>query len=600
MKAVYQAMIKTEIPGLEFFELSQDLCFLQNLEGEVVWANRRFLEWLGISEPQWPLPIVHIIPANSVIEWNEVVKKCINAPTQKRSFAFLSDSKGLQSAYWAFKPHDDLIFALGTLPEATIEYQTLVNSYQHLAFLLDEKGALLAFNRAAIEALSELDATPLSVGLSFPLVLPEQERLSFAMLLQLGLSGKKKSITRKITFGEKGSRWLEISIGPLSDVDGATRRVLLTIVDITERKEKEERFKELQISYRSVFRQLAAGILLYDLDLNLIEVNQGLSELLGYTAAEVVDRDPFAFTHPDDKASSREWALKLVNGELEHYSVEKRYIHKNGHVLWCMLTATVVSDMHGKPKNIISVIQDISKQKKTEEDLRFKKNELDAFVHRASHDLKGPVNSLLALYDVVVSELAGQDLALQYFGHYHKNIQRLHDIIQNLLELSRIKDIKAHFKPVDVRQVVEAAKELLEHLPNYSNIQFRQEYEVPDRVMSDNTLLSTIVQNLIENAIKYSQPLRPGNVLIRVVLKDDMLTIQVQDNGIGIKEEVVSKVFNMFYRATDQASGSGLGLYLLKNAVDKLEGSIDIDSRYGEGTTFTIFLPNITEAVVSE
>lgn len=574
-------------PYHQAFELSQDFYLIVDGLGRVHYANQAFLEAGNWTQNDLPLSISAYL--NGPVEgWIDHLV----AESGSKIFALKSDKGALISAEWSSLPYEeDYHLVVGKTNVRSIDYQSLVDSYQHMAFLLDAKGHILAFNAEGDRAMSGVSQKPMAKGQLLKTILPERERTAFNTLFLSGLDGKKKSIVRRLVFENDNARWLEITVSPVRVGEGITNMVLITIHDITAQKEAEEHFKELEISYRSIFRQLAAGILLYDLDLRLIQANQGVSDLLGYSSGELEGMKTWDFTHQEDREYSENMARKLINGELDHYSIEKRYIHKNGQVMWCMLTATIVSDLEGKPKHVISVIQDISHQKRTEEELRFKKNELDAFVYRASHDLKGPVNSLLSLYGIAAEELEGQTKALEYLNHYHRNIGRLHDIIGNLLELTKIKDIKAHFKPVKVDEVVQHSLELLDHLPNYENIEFDFDYELPGLVITDQTLITTIIQNLLENAIKYSNTQIKGEVNVSIRYQEDLLTIQVSDNGIGIREDVLPKIFNMFYRATDQASGSGLGLYLLKNAVDKLEGTIDIESAYGEGTTFTIFIP---------
>ncbi|HAP60892.1 MAG TPA: hypothetical protein DCR93_15795 [Cytophagales bacterium] len=574
-------------PSFQFFELSQDYFLVVDQGGSLIHTNASFNKASGWTAKAFPIKPNQYLAASA-----DPASFLTLSPEDGARSATLTGCEGQTvEATWSVIEQEDYKVYVGIPPKDSLNPQALVDSYQQMAFLLDMYGNMIACNHTALKSLELVSDEKAIVGASLLNFIPKSEQRDYASLIRAGLNGEKKNITRRLNFNFGRDRWLDVNIGPISDKDGRVRQVRLTAQDITERKRAEERFKELEISYRSIFRQLAAGILLYDLDLTLLQANQGISDILGYTSEELVSRGTFDFTHPDDRKRSNLMARKLLHGELDHYSLEKRYIHKNGEVVWCLLTATIVSDLNGKPKHVISVIQNIEKQKRIEEDLRFKKNELDAFVHRASHDLKGPVNSLLALYDVVVAELKGQDQALEYFGHYNKNIRRLHDIIQNLLDLSRIKDIKAHFKPVEIRDIVDESEELLRHLPNYENITFEHKYDLPDQVHSDRTLLSTIIQNLIENAIKYSNPMLQGVVNIHIKHQDGLLTIAVEDNGIGIKEEVQPKIFDMFYRATNQATGSGLGLYLLKNAVDKLEGKIDFESKYGQGTTFTIFLP---------
>ena len=127
-------------------------------------------------------------------------------------------------------------------------------------------------------------------------------------------------------------------------------------------------------------------------------------------------------------------------------------------------------------------------------------------------------------------------------------------------------------------------------IPKFSTITFRKIVEPGIEFQTEWTLLNAIVQNLIENAIKYSRGRSPY-VEIRVQRNNGHVVLEVEDNGQGIAQEHQIKIFEMFFRATPNASGRGLGLYILKRSVDKLKGTIDIKSEVGYGSTFTVKLP---------
>jgi signal transduction histidine kinase len=132
-------------------------------------------------------------------------------------------------------------------------------------------------------------------------------------------------------------------------------------------------------------------------------------------------------------------------------------------------------------------------------------------------------------------------------------------------------------------------------LPNFAKVRFTKEIQPDLEFYSEWTLLNAILQNLIENAIKYASDNSPY-VFIRVVEEQNQLILEVQDNGQGIPEKHQPKIFEMFFRATNNASGSGLGLYILKRSVDRLQGTIELRSELNEGSTFIVKLPRLAEA----
>lgn len=221
-----------------------------------------------------------------------------------------------------------------------------------------------------------------------------------------------------------------------------------------------------------------------------------------------------------------------------------------------------------------------------------KNEELDKFSSRVSHDLRGPISSLMGLYDVVKSEI-NDPSALKYFDLYHHRITRINQTIIDLLELSKVKDWQLSKTLINFEEMVADCIESFSYLPGFGKIKFEIDFDEDMIIHSDRSLMNTIIQNLIENSIKYSrQDIDDPFVKIQVKqTAEDYMCVIVEDNGIGIHEKYQSKVFEMFYRANDEVQGSGLGMFILKSAVEKLEGEVSLVSEPNKGTKFVILLP---------
>lgn len=240
-----------------------------------------------------------------------------------------------------------------------------------------------------------------------------------------------------------------------------------------------------------------------------------------------------------------------------------------------------------------TIIRDISLLKRTEEDLKYKNNELDTFVYRVSHDLRGPIASMMGLYNVVQHEI-NDDTSLAFFEMYNNQILRLNETILALIDLTRIKEVTTESSEISFEEIVDGIVHSFSHLPGFETTQFEKTYKIYSPYLGDKSLLTTIIQNLIENAIKYGRPEVQSVVKISIEMIDEKegLIVKVEDNGRGIKREIQAEVFNMFFRGDDtNTMGSGLGLYILKNAVEKLDGKIQLKSERNLGSTFTISIP---------
>jgi signal transduction histidine kinase len=216
--------------------------------------------------------------------------------------------------------------------------------------------------------------------------------------------------------------------------------------------------------------------------------------------------------------------------------------------------------------------------------------ELDRFVYSASHDLRAPLTSMLGLIHIANKTTDPKEIG-QCLNMLESRVHRLDDFIHEIIDISRNARIDVIKQPVALKALVH---DVLENLKYAKHPTLRINVEVQANIdfETDPSRLKIILSNLIGNAIKY-QDLRKEDPFVHIHTSDDHrgLTIIVGDNGIGISAEHHGKLFSMFYRASDQAEGSGLGLYITKEAVEKLSGNIQFQSTYGQGSVFTVWIP---------
>jgi len=222
-----------------------------------------------------------------------------------------------------------------------------------------------------------------------------------------------------------------------------------------------------------------------------------------------------------------------------------------------------------------------------------KNAELDAFFYNVSHDLKGPISTLLGLSFLAKTEITDPK-ALHFIEIQQQQVQRINHIITGLINLTKLNNTGQDKEKINFEKMIDDCIVSFNALPNFDNLRFEKDIADVDFIC-DWTLLNTVIQNLIENAIKYASESSPY-VRIRVRDEAGWIHIEVEDNGQGISAEHQPRIFDMFYRATQNAPGTGLGLYILKKSVDRLRGSIELSSEPGVGSVFTIRLPLNQEA----
>jgi len=219
-------------------------------------------------------------------------------------------------------------------------------------------------------------------------------------------------------------------------------------------------------------------------------------------------------------------------------------------------------------------------------------SELDRFVYSTTHDLRSPLTSILGLVDIMEKETKEPSM-LMYEGMIRKSISRLDDFIKNILSYSQNKDSELTVSKIQLQITIDEIVNSLRNMQEAEGIYFEFVIEEPHLFYSDLQRFSTILENLISNAIKYHKRDLTGRY-IKIIAKSDMehLHLSIEDNGIGIASIHHDKIFNMFYRLPSKSAGSGFGLYIVKEAIERLQGSITVNSEEEKGTSFNIILKN--------
>lgn len=319
-----------------------------------------------------------------------------------------------------------------------------------------------------------------------------------------------------------------------------------------------------------------------------------MSALFGYTSEEfsqleipmVLADPPFAGQIVSDLQSGKNYK-----------NVEVLWRRKDGSTFWGLLNC------NGYKQDddfiIDSSIVDISEINQAREELQtnFEKleklnAELDHLVYRTSHDLRTPVASLLGLLEML--RLDDFPDPRKYHDIFASQLNRLDQIIKDIINYRKIAKVGEQVEEIDLELLLYEILKDNEYTDGSSKVE--KIVEVDDACRSgvklDKFSLNILLNNLISNAIKYSDDQKENSfVRIKTHCQNGIVKIEVEDNGMGIKEDQQSKVFDMFHRATNKKSGSDLGLFILKEAVTKMGGSVNFKSIEGKGTTFKVELP---------
>ncbi len=227
------------------------------------------------------------------------------------------------------------------------------------------------------------------------------------------------------------------------------------------------------------------------------------------------------------------------------------------------------------------------------ESLRKINNELDEFVYRASHDLRAPLASVLGLINLAKKE-TDVKVIQEYISLKERSVLKLDALIKDIVEFSKNAHLELRNEKIDFADIVNNSIDLHRFFENSQQVAKTFELNGDEEFYSDEFRIEIILNNLISNAIRYTDLEKSDptiNIKITIGKKD--CVISIFDNGIGIENEQLDKIFEMFHRGIDQNTGSGLGLFIVKETVERLQGEIDVSSEPGAGTTFTVTIPNL-------
>jgi signal transduction histidine kinase len=239
------------------------------------------------------------------------------------------------------------------------------------------------------------------------------------------------------------------------------------------------------------------------------------------------------------------------------------------------------------------IMQDITETKKMEEDLKVLNKELETFIYRASHDLRGPLSSIIGLTNISKSEIK-DETAKRYLQMIETSAQKLDATLISLVQSMTMRDMMVDKVEIDLNELIKDTLSQLKFHDGFERLEFNINNDLKEPILSNKVILSSVFQNLIQNAIKY-QNLHNGKPFLNISIhkKDRGIEIIFEDNGIGIDDHLQDKIFDMYFRGTASSSGSGLGLYIVKIGIEKLKGSIRFLSSKGKGTSFIVYLPEL-------
>ncbi|MEB3220025.1 MAG: PAS domain S-box protein [Nostocales cyanobacterium 94392] len=378
---------------------------------------------------------------------------------------------------------------------------------------------------------------------------------------------------------------------------------LTLAIEASERKVAEKALKQSEAQFRAIFERSSMGICLVDIKGRIVDINPALCKMLRYNFHELSQKN---FTnYICFEKSDLELYKQLIAGKIERLEIERKLLHKDGGTVWTHLSISLIVHNNGKPKFFLAIIEDISERKETEIELRKSKEAAEVasrakseFLATMSHELRTPLNAIMGLSQLLQQEIIGSinDKQKEYIDCIYSSGLHLLELINDILDLSKVEAGKEELSLISLQvedlcnYVISTVRERAEEKGLQLNCSIDQRAE---SCIADERRIKQMLLNLLTNAIKFTSV---GSVSLQVMKMPQGIAFRVCDTGIGIKPHQFQYLFEPFTqldsRLNRQYEGTGLGLALTRKLARLHGGDVTVESNFGKGSRFTLFIPD--------
>lgn len=510
--------------------------------------------------------------------------------------------------------------ARAELEQSEKRFRAVFNNATTGVVLCNETGQFLECNAVyetitgyRIEQLREMDYRQIT----FAEDLPKEEAL-----LKECIQGQKDCYTiEKRYVRPKGNIiWVRLHVSTVR-IDEEHLFGVGLVEDITKQKEMLSRLSLSEERFDAIFNNESVGFVIGGAGGEILRCNRAFAEMVGYSQVELESlEDYIALTHPEDVEKEFPLFKACSLGESNGYSIEKRYIHKDGSTVWANLHVSAIQS-DTDTTTYIAVVEDLTERnrvraqrEKAINELEDKNKELEGIIHIASHDLRTPLVNIKGfsremqkwaerLYSILNEKygLLNQDTELAYlFGTELKEnmsfifagVERIDSLLNALLRLARLGKAGMIYESLDMESIFEEICHSMAFVFQEHGIEIKVN-RLPG-CRGDRAQLGQVFVNLLSNAVKYCNPDVKRRITISGETQDEMAVYCIEDNGIGIHAEHLEKIFDIFYRVSGgkgTKEGDGIGLTIVRRIVDRHDGKVWAESEPGKGSRFYVALP---------
>ena len=603
-------------------ESMADGALVFNRRGVVIWANRAALGLLGFQVGEIAgMGVARLLSSETVRGiTHELARNFTRAAgsstvVRREVSAFKSDGAEVPvdlSVTWLIEGATDFLLALfRDLSERRLTEEALAEQSARLReqaqllelahdaiFVRDLADARITYwNQGAVETYGIPRSA--AVGTSshdlLQTIFPDPLPLIMERLLASGRwSGQLIHVRPDGVPVRVDSRW-----AVLNDDEGRPVQVLEINRDVTMQQKAIEEQRAGERRYRAIFDRSAIGICRVAMDGTILDSNQALDRMLGFSPGEFVGKSFVDVTDSADVDINQQLYAELATGKRQTFQIEKRYRCQDGSLSWGHLTVSMVTDPGGGPAYFVAMVEDINERKRAQADQEEAYQRLFAlntakshFVSVISHEFRTALTGIQGFSEMMRDEELPIEEYREYSGDINRDALRLNRLITELLDLDRMESGQMGLNLEDVRLDDLVRRQAQSAQPALTKHQLLVATE-PVMVRCDGDKLIQVFSNLLSNAVKYSPA--GGAVRISCRAEGEFAVLSVSDPGIGIAAESIPRMFERFARIEEGAGryikGTGLGLPIVKSIVEMHAGRIEVASELGAGTTLTVRIP---------
>lgn len=357
-------------------------------------------------------------------------------------------------------------------------------------------------------------------------------------------------------------------------------------------------FPDTYDSLEKIFNNTYNGIAILTLDGNWIKVNDSICELFGYTRHELFNMNIENIIYREDFGVHEKKYDKLMQGKINRYRVQQRYFHKDGSIIWVLISVSLINNKNGTPTNMIWQFSNVTGRKRNQDKLKMmlkvvrEQNErLNSFASIVTHNLRSHSGNLSTLTGFLEEDCTWLNNN-ENFDLLKKAVANLEETVSHLTDIAKIKEVGVNeIQVLNLYDYVEKAIYNITAIAKNTNTTIVNYIEEDLCVKALPAYLDSIILNFLTNAIKYRSDERLPKIRLSASVQDDYVIFKVGDNGLGIDmEKYGDKLFQMYKTFHYNEDAIGIGLFITKNQIESLGGKVLVNSKVGVGSEFSIYL----------